>query len=280
MYTQIYDNNSLALASTMMIPIINYLRVHTPHKLLRLGLTAAMFFTTVSVIGSYSRGGIIAMAAMLLFLWAKSRTKVATMALAIFVGVIGISFMPEKYTDRISTIKTATEDESFKGRLDAWEVAWRTALDRPLGAGFDGPRQRVIWDKYLPDRWARASHSIYFMVLGEHGFIGLGIWLALIYAAWRNLVWVVKRTRGLDEMLWAKDLAQAIQVSMIGFMVGGAALPMAYYDGFFALLAIGTVLRLLVQREIGVAPRRVWWPKPATPSPAGTAPQVARTASP
>jgi probable O-glycosylation ligase (exosortase A-associated) len=139
--------------------------------------------------------------------------------------------MPQKYMDRISTIGTASEDSSFQGRLDAWEVAWHTALDRPMGAGFEGPQQPANWDLYLPGVHRRASHSIYFMVLGEHGFIGLTIYLAMIFAAWRNLVKTLKLTRDRPELLWAKDLAQALQVSVIGFLVGGAALPMAYYTG-------------------------------------------------
>jgi probable O-glycosylation ligase (exosortase A-associated) len=253
--TQIEDNNSLALACTTIIPIINYLRIHTRHKLLKLGLTGAMVLTIISVLGSYSRGGLIALAAMLVFLWAKSRTKMLTMMLAVLVGVMGLMFMPQKYADRISTMSNLSADTSFQGRLDAWTVAWRVALDHPLGVGFEGPQQPQVWERYLPEAQPRASHSIYFMVLGEHGFIGLALWSVMLFAAWRALARVQKLTRDRPELLWAKDLAQALQVATIGFMVGGAALPMAYYDGFLSLLAAGVMLRILVQQQLGQKPR-------------------------
>jgi probable O-glycosylation ligase (exosortase A-associated) len=188
------------------------------------------------------------------------------------VGVMALVFMPQKYADRISTIQNASEDSSFQGRLDAWSVAWNSALERPLGSGFDGPRQEVIWMRYLPEARPRASHSIYFMVLGEHGFIGFGLYLAMILVAWRNLVRVLKLCRDRTDLLWASDMARALQVSVIGFMVGGAALPMAYYDGFLVLLGVGAALRALVERQVGTIKTPVVWRKAADTTTSHTVP--------
>jgi probable O-glycosylation ligase (exosortase A-associated) len=247
--TMIEDNNNLAIALVMIAPILNYLRAHTQNKIIKMSVLGALLLLLASVLGSYSRGGLVALAAMLGYLWIKSKTKAATFMLAVlaFVGVFVA--MPDKYMERISTISSAAQtDESFRGRLDAWEVAWETALDRPLGAGFDGPRQFIIWNRYLPEATARASHSIYFMVLGEHGFIGLTIYLFLILATWLNLWKVQKITDNDPDLQWAADLSRALQVSLVGFCVGGAALPMAYYDGFFSLLAVCPALLNITER--------------------------------
>jgi hypothetical protein len=91
------------------------------------------------------------------------------------------------------------------------------------------------------------------MVLGEHGFIGLGIYLAILLAVWRNLRQIRRLTADNAELAWARDLAFALEVSMVGFLVGGAALPMAYYDGFFTLLAMGTCLLRVVQAQTAPA---------------------------
>lgn len=247
--SMIEDNNSLALALILSLPLINYLRTHTHQRLLKIGLIGLMLLTLAAVIGSYSRGGFIAMAAILIYLWLKGRAKVATAALAITAILTTSYFMPDKYIERISTINELDEDSSFQGRLDAWEVAFRTASERVFGAGFDGPRQDVIWQRYLPEVESRASHSIYFMVMGEHGFIGLGIYLAICLAAWRNLTRVLAITRGRVAQLWAYDLATSLQVSMVGFLVGGAALPMAYYDGFLIIIVMSSCLLRIVGVE-------------------------------
>ena len=51
-----------------------------------------------------------------------------------------------------------------------------------------GPGCMVLnWSRlfhyYLPDRFAHAAHSIYFQVLGDDGFVGLGIYLVILVAA-------------------------------------------------------------------------------------------------
>jgi putative inorganic carbon (HCO3(-)) transporter len=246
-HSMIEDNNALALALVMTLPLMNYLRLHTPHKFVRLGLVGAMLMTLAAAIGSYSRGGLIALGVMLVFLWLRGRAKLATAVLAVMAVVTAWVFMPDKYADRIGTINELQNDDSFRGRMDAWEVALGVASDRVMGAGFDGPRQGAIWTQYLPEAEPRASHSIYFMVLGEHGFIGLAIYLSICLAAWLNLARIIKLTRNRPDLLWAGDLGRAIQAAMVGFMVGGAALPMAYYDGFLVSIAMTACLRRMVE---------------------------------
>jgi putative inorganic carbon (HCO3(-)) transporter len=254
--SMIQDNNGLALALLMTLPLIFYLWQHTRYRLLRYALLGLLFLTFLGAIGSYSRGAIVALAGILGYLWLKSPAKIITAPALICVLLVGVMAMPAKYMDRLSTFENIMEDESFRGRLDAWEVAWETAKDHPFGAGFDGPRQPVVWNEYLPERPARASHSIYFMVLGEHGFIGLAIYLLIILVAWMNLYRARKLAEGNAELKWARDLAFAIQVSMVGFIVGGAGLPMAYYDGFFTLLALAAILRRMVQDAVAPAEAR------------------------
>jgi hypothetical protein len=42
-----------------------------------------------------------------------------------------------------------------------------------------------------------------------------------------------------------------MQVSIVGYLVGGAALSMAYYDGFMVLLATTAALAIAVRQPIG-----------------------------
>lgn len=256
--TMIEDNNSLALALIMTLPLMNYLRLHARHKILRLGILGAMALCLAAIVGTYSRGGILAMAAMLGFMWLKSRGKLVTGMIGAGVVVATLLFMPAQFFDRLSTINNVNEDASFQGRVDAWTVALGVAEDRILGAGFDGPRQPAIWNQYRSGAQPRASHSIYFMVLGEHGFIGLALYLGICFFAWRNLARVITLTKNVPEALWAQDMATSLQVAMIGFLVGGAALPMAYYDGFLSIIGMTAPLRALMEAKYAPAERPRW----------------------
>jgi probable O-glycosylation ligase (exosortase A-associated) len=136
------------------------------------------------------------------------------------------------------------------GRVTAWKVAMNIAEDFfPFGAGFDGPAQPIMFHSYYPDRQALVAHSIYFQVLGEQGFIGLFFFGLVLFLAFRNCGIVLRSTRGSMESSWAYDLAQMIRISLAGFCIGGAALSMAYFDGFVMLVALSSTLReLMVSR--------------------------------
>jgi hypothetical protein len=70
----------------------------------------------------------------------------------------------------------------------------------------------------------------------------------MIVAAGLNTVLVLAATRGRPELDWANLLARMLQVSIVAMLVGGAALSMAYYDGFLVLLALTASLHQVVRR--------------------------------
>ena len=75
-----------------------------------------------------------------------------------------------------------------------------------------------------------AAHSIYFSVLGDHGWIGLGMFLTILLLSWKTANRVIRITRGREEHLWAYNLTRCIRISMIAYGTGGAFLSLAYFD--------------------------------------------------
>jgi probable O-glycosylation ligase (exosortase A-associated) len=137
-------------------------------------------------------------------------------------------------------------------------MAFNLAKDRPLvGAGFE-TTQRELFERYAPDVetyagnvvQARAAHSIYFQALGEHGFVGLGLYLLLGFLIWRAGVWIIRNTRGLNEYQWAFSMASMIQVSLIGYAVGGAFLNLLYFDVPYYLMIAMVATRCIVEKEL------------------------------
>jgi putative inorganic carbon (hco3(-)) transporter len=249
-HTIIGDNNQLALALLMSLPLANYLRTQTANKYISWGLLAGMGFTLISVVGSYSRGAVIALGALAIFGWLRSRRKILYLVLA-GVFVFGtLNFMPAAFWDRVNSIQTTTaqDDPSVHGRIVAWQVAYRYANDHfPFGAGFYGPQLPSLFHSYFPMEEPHAAHSIYFQVLGEHGYIGLVIYLMMIAGAFWSSRQIIKRARDREELSWAGNLALMIQMSFIAFCVGGAALSMAYYDVFILCIGLLVPLQELVR---------------------------------
>ncbi|MDX2165557.1 MAG: putative O-glycosylation ligase, exosortase A system-associated [Deltaproteobacteria bacterium] len=246
----IEENNALALATIMTIPLLYYAVQRAPTLWARWGLAGAMVLCGFSVLGSHSRGGLIALVVMLAFLWWQSRGKwVVGVLLGVLVAA-AIVFMPAKWVERMQTIAAYEQDASAMARVNAWEMAYRVASDRPLGGGFD-LGSAAVFARYARDPSVpHAAHSIYFQVLGEHGFAGLGLYLLLWILVWRDTAWIIRRSGDSETLGWASDLARMIQVSLVGFFVAGAFLSLAYYDVPYNLLVAVVLTRGLVEAEL------------------------------
>ncbi|HKW36436.1 MAG TPA: putative O-glycosylation ligase, exosortase A system-associated [Burkholderiales bacterium] len=269
----IEDNNSLALATVMTIPMVYYLYLQTTKRWLRWSLLGATVLCGFSVLGSYSRGAFLAIGAMMGFLWTKSRGKAWTAMALIVMIPIAIGFMPEKWMERMESIQTYQQDASSMGRINAWMMAVNLANDRPLtGGGFEIYNHKVF-DRYAPNPDdLHAAHSIYFQVLGEHGYVGLMIYLLLWISVWREASWIIRNSRGREELRWSLDLARMIQVSLIGYAVGGAFQNQAYFDLPYELLAAIVLTRELVAKHIkGLDQKESAPPAPQAGAPAAVA---------
>jgi probable O-glycosylation ligase (exosortase A-associated) len=249
--TFISGNNEIALALVMIIPLFRYLQLTTGNLIIRHALTAAMFLCAIAAIGSQSRGALLAIAAMAVFLWIKSRGKLLTGTLIAVAASVIASVMPETWYARMQTIETYEDDGSAKGRINAWWFAFNLAKDRPLvGGGFE-TFQPPLFQIYAPDPWRTADvHSIYFEVLGEHGFVGLGLFLLLGIFAWLTAARVARVTKDRPALKSYRDLVLMLQVCLVGYAVGGAFLGLAYFDLFYHLVAMVVIAAELVKREL------------------------------
>jgi probable O-glycosylation ligase (exosortase A-associated) len=275
--TMIADNNSLALALVVALPLMNYLQATSRVPLAKLACLGVLGFSLLTVVGTYSRGALLALVA------AGTAYALRTRAAAKFVMVGALMaatlpvVLPSSWFERMSTIQSYSEDASFEGRIAAWTTSLNVATARPLtGGGFSAiERDSVARQFQSPGslRVGRAAHSIYFQVLGDTGFVGLALYLLMIVAAGLNTVLVLAATRGRPELDWANLLARMLQVSIVAMLVGGAALSMAYYDGFLVLLALTASLHQVVRRAAPQAAPAVTasWKRSTATLPAGAA---------
>lgn len=252
--TFIGDNNALALALIMTIPLMYYLLQELPKRWMRHLMFAAMGLSALAALGSYSRGSFLAIIAMLFFMWKKSRHKLVGAALLVLLVPLALLFMPEQWTARMDTIAEYQADGSALGRINAWHMAFNAACDRLFGGGF-AMYEPMTFAMYAPDPSAvHAAHSIYFAALGEHGFIGLFLYLILGMLTWRYSSWIVRHSKGNPDLQWAASLAAMIQASLIGFAVGGAFLSLLYWDVPYYLMAAVMATRASVQQHLGMVP--------------------------
>ncbi len=246
----IEGNNELAVALVMTVPLLYYLSTQIsllqslpgvakiPQKWLKRFLNLSMFLSLIAALGSHSRGALLAMIAMGSVLWWRSKSKIYLLAVAIIVALMAVMFMPGEWSSRMGTIQTYEQDGSAMGRINAWTMAYNIANDRFTGAGLVTD-DRIIFQKYAPDpNFVLVAHSIYFQILGEHGYIGLLLYIAFWISTYRLSGRIIKQVIGHEDLVWASSLASMIKASLLGFAVGGAFLSLAYWDVPYYLFVI------------------------------------------
>ncbi len=229
-------NNEIALALNIVLPLILLCAHEISNKKFKYFFYVMFFFTACSVISSWSRGGLLTLMAVIVAILYRSRRKWLVIPLVVVGLVVAIPNLPDKWFDRMDTIKTYEEDASAMGRIEAWSYAWRRALINPLtGGGFE---------TFLD--WKRDVHSAYFEILGEHGFVALGLWLFLLFGTMIMLSGLRKKALMVEGMEWIKHYAEALQISLGAYAVGGAFLGVAYWEIFYQLISVCALMKVFL----------------------------------
>jgi putative inorganic carbon (hco3(-)) transporter len=201
-------------------------------------------------------------------------------------GLFVVAFAPAKLWQRAESIQTYEEDASAMGRIRAWSVAWNVAKDSPItGAGFrfEYSSNPARWLSYVSDEFrgfgigSKSAHSAYFQVLGDHGFVALGLYLFLMGSAIVRLTRLRRQTRVLPDVGWIGTYAEGLRAGVLAFTISGAFLNVAYFDLYYIFLAMTAILsrelNTLVKPE-SVTPARS---RPVAAPPPGTLHQERRT---
>jgi probable O-glycosylation ligase (exosortase A-associated) len=230
------------VVAVSVVPLLLFLSKHCivlpqfkGRHLLFLGLIFAALATSV---GTFARAGFVALIAMFLLYWWKFPHKVRNLLVGALLVAGLTAIASDQWYERISTIWNFETDTSAVTRVAVWEWTLDFVRDRPLGGGFhsfvvnelafiteDGD---TITDK------GRAFHSLFFEVLGEHGYPGLIIFSLLLLSVYGNLRKARKLTAEHANAEWTRSLCDALFVSITVYLIGGlfvgiAFQPMLYY---------------------------------------------------
>lgn len=253
----VYDNNDLGLALNMALPVMFYMAREVDSPQLRKLLRVCFYCTILTVILSYSRGALLGLAVVLGAIALKSNHKMLAGTLLAVFAVLLLTFAPAAWMDRMGNFAHGELDQSAEGRLHAWQFALTFAAEYPImGGGFETFTPELE-ARYTPQFAFAGPHSIYFQTLGEQGFVGLGIFLALLGGCFYSLWSMRRRVRGQPAFSWIVNYSNMMEICLLGYAVSGAFLPRAYFDLWFQFVAATALLKILyVQERSQAAPER------------------------
>tara|TARA_R100001377_G_scaffold85101_2_gene70279 strand:- start:2740 stop:4026 length:1287 start_codon:yes stop_codon:yes gene_type:complete len=259
------DRNDLSVAINMAIPLMIYLISQTKHKLLRTGLIFLVILNVIAIVGTYSRGGFIGLIILTGYFLIKSKRKVLWIMLTVIGLSVASTFVPSGWSDRMNTVSTATsQDSSFIGRLWAWKISVKIANNNFFGNSFLASQDPLAWSLYrteiddfgpvytppIPaDKAAKAAHNLYFQVLGDMGYIGLLTYLLILLLLYFRLKKLTKKAKEL-ECEWCAHLSSMMSISLIGYLITGANVSMAYFDLIYIIIALSYVIeyKILIKK--------------------------------
>ncbi|MFT3976784.1 MAG: putative O-glycosylation ligase, exosortase A system-associated [Sphingomonas bacterium] len=250
----LYEGSIISAVSICIVPVILWLaRYGTLFgtdwrvKTFAYGLVFACLLIPV---GTSARTGLmcIGLLALLTLRDVKRRTiYIGALALA---GVAVTPFLPSAFSERMSTIRTYKADESASTRIAVWKWTWEYAKTHPFGGGFNAYIQnRIRYDtiavkgsgasttveRSLTTDKSRAYHSSYFEMLGEQGYPGLALWLAINVIGLIRMEMLRRRYRE-GELAWGGALAGALQHAHLIYLLGGAFVGIAFQPFIYMLI--------------------------------------------
>ena len=257
----IADNNDFGLALNMIIPMLFFLGRDEQNRKLKILYRITFVCSMVAVLLTYSRGALLGLTAISAVFALKSRYKLISGFLLVVAAFLVISFAPAAWMARMGDFAGGKLDGSAQERLTSWAFAWNLAKSYPItGGGFEcfTPDLFATFSERDPQTWlgghtSSGPHSIYFQVLAEQGFVGLGIFLALLASCMLSARRLRRRAARAPALWWIGSYAQIVELGILAYMVSGAFLGRAYFDLYLQLVAILIVLKVLYKKEVRAA---------------------------
>jgi probable O-glycosylation ligase (exosortase A-associated) len=248
-------NNAIGLSMSMNLPLLYYLQDSENRRWLRWLFRVMLVFSIPAIICTFSRGAWIGMVVAISVLVFRSKRKLLILlpAFLLLFGLLALraTILPERVDQRFDELVNYQEEASAESRFWNWELGRRVGFGNPLhGGGFDY-YSLEIYEKYYPEFLARwpgkvwSCHSIWFTILGEHGFPGFILWIALIISCFFSIKKIRHSELDPQSKINASCYATALEASLSAYIVVGTFLDAAYFDIYYYVVAFIIMFKCL-----------------------------------
>jgi probable O-glycosylation ligase (exosortase A-associated) len=279
----LYEGSQISTVAIAIIPVILWLTrfgsIYPRDWRVKLFAYNLIFACLLIPVGTEARTGLVCIGVLAILMLRNVRNRIAYIAVIAVAMMAAVPFLPDSFTNRMSTIKSYQEDSSASTRLAVWGWTWDYVRENPLGGGFEAYRQNTLRVDMVTSRTAgdvqvvgsaqvlergRAYHSSYFEMLGEQGFPGLLLFLT-IHAACLARMEVLRRrfAKSEESEAWIAPLATALQNAQLVYLVGSLFVGIAWQPFIYMLLGVQIGFDTLVSRRSRGAARLPWGRKPA-----------------
>jgi O-antigen ligase len=148
--------------------------------------------------------------------------------------------------ERFFSISKSETDESAQSRYTSWSVGLRIAADHPM-FGIGVRNSPLVTYDYGADMPGRVIHNQYIQLAADCGFLGAGLYIAIIALAFLNFRKVARLARPYDDIDSRRAYlsACAMQTALITFCTGAFFLSLEAFEPQYYLFLCAAVLRVI-----------------------------------
>jgi len=204
----------------------------------------------MTVMGASSRGGQIGLAVQIYQALLKGRLSFKTILLVGIVGVLGYLVLPDEQRVRFTHIG---DDRTSQQRLLYWRHGMDMIKENPtLGVGYFNfaPYYQRYYSGDMLYTHAELPHNIFIQVGTDAGYIGLAVFLMLIYRNFKSTADGRRLAQKLEGGEFYIALSRGLDTAFTGFLIAGQFVTVTYYPFMWINLAFSVALVNVVKREI------------------------------
>lgn len=252
------DPNFYAQLLVMIIPLA-YDRLREEYsRLLQSAAGYVVAVGAITVVLTFSRGGLLALGAVLAVMTVRHPPRPRTLAVAALAIAAALPLVPAGYSQRLTSLGDvggieAGIDPSIRGRTAEVAAAWEMFWERPL-SGIGYGNFAAVYPDYaeglgLDVRDAsREAHNLYLETAAETGIPGLLALGGIFAAGFLALHDGRRRFRAMAD-LRSDGIGFAIGVAFVGYLVTSVFLHMAFARPIWLLLGIALAFPSVAAHE-------------------------------
>jgi len=250
----ISDANHFAAAIILLFPFV-YLKTLSRNLWVVAGAAVLCFGMIMAVFISGSRGGLLGLGALAIFLtvgFKEQRKKVITIFLVIGLSAIMFTndYQKGRFFDLFAGISEKTWDDSARGRIKYWETALQLFNEHKL-AGV-GMNNFEYYSGYMVEgkqygEVGHVTHSIWFEVLSGGGIFVTVPFVVILIRFFKNTKKTMIRLQNdgrFDEVLYVAT----IRIALGAFLVCATFLNRLIYEPIYWCIGLGVVHSYLANK--------------------------------
>lgn len=243
--------NDLALTLNLILPLTVALFLISRRAVIRGFLAGVIVLDATAVVATFSRGGFLALATILvLYLRTLHGRERRWAAAAVLLALAATPLLPSTYLERLGTITNVQADQtgSAQERVRDTKAAMSFVLSHPItGAGLG--MNILALNEIRGAHWLQV-HNAYLEYAMDLGWIGLGLFLLLLASCIRTAGRVRARSAELPALRDLTVLAEAIRITLVAFAVAACFHPVAYHFFFFYFGALAVAAGAVYEAEM------------------------------